>query len=490
MTPGKRRELGAQPEFLLGLVRYQSEGITRFHTPGHRGGAWTHPTWAEAVGMGCLSLDVSDVLHGEEGPADWSQVLRRAESRAARHFGAHTTRFLVNGTSGGIHAAILALAAGEKVLFSRASHLSLYAGAALAQAVPSYVDPVYDKEWDIAGPPPPEEFQRACERERPKLVVVTYPDYYGLALAGERLARDVAKTRILADEAHGAHFLYCPEAPVPALAWGCAVSVQSTHKMLGALTQASMLHVSPKASDVVSVLDRALTLLQTTSPSALLLASLEAAVMQGLENGRDEWERAVALAQSLREEIERSTPFYCLSPKIAASRWQAQLDPARLVINMGDSGWTGLAAARFLRQQWKIQVELANQRVIVLLVTPGNTKADGELLIAALKALSVKAPRKPVEIVTPPPRPPRRMLPWEALRRPVRWVSLKEGVGRIAANLLCPYPPGIPIAAPGEEITLEIAAFLEHVTAHGWEVRGGFDPRFRRVAVVDESGAY
>lgn len=487
--PGKRREPEERPEFLLGLVRYQREGIVRFHTPGHRGGGWTYPAWAQAVGMGCLSLDVSDVLHGEEGPADWSQVLRRAEKRAARHFGAHATRFLVNGTSGGIHAAILALAAGEKVLFSRASHLSVYAGAILAQAVPRYVDPVYDREWDIVGPPPVGELQRVCQRERPKLLVVTYPDYYGLALPGDRLAHGVGETRILADEAHGAHFLYSPQAPAPALAWGCAVSVQSTHKMLGALTQASMLHVSPKASDVVFALDRALSLLQTTSPSALLLASLEAAVMQGLENGRDEWERALALAESIREEIERSTPFHCLSPDVAASRWQAQLDPARLVIHMGESGWTGLAAARYLRQEWKIQVELANQRAIVLLVTPGNTKADGEVLIAALRALSVRAPKKPAETLAPPPRPPQRMLPWEALRQPVQWVKFKDSVGRIASDILCPYPPGIPIAVPGEEITPEIVAYLEHVTAHGWEVRGAFDPRLRRIAVVKESGA-
>lgn len=490
MPSAKTRERTHRPEFLSGLLRYAERSIVRFHTPGHRGGRWAYPGWAQAMGREALSLDLSDVLEGPGGPANWSCTLQHAEERAARLFGARATRFLVNGTSGGIHTAIFALASGREVLFSRASHISVYAGTMIARAIPRYVAPVYDPDWDIAGPPNAHELAQACRAHRPDLIVVTYPDYYGLAIDGSLIVQAAGDAAILADEAHGAHFIRCPKAPPPALRWGCTVSVQSTHKMLGSLTQASMLHVAPAAEGIVFALDQALNLFQTTSPSSLLLASLEAAVVQLIETGHEDWKEAVALAESIRDEIVRTTPFRCLSPEEAANRWQARLDPARLVVNVGDSGWTGLAAARFLREKWQIQVELANQRCLVLLVTPGNTEADGERLIAALKSLSARAPQERSPTVAPPSQPPQRMLPWEALGRPSEWVSLEESVGRVASEIVCPYPPGIPVVVPGEELTLEIVEYLYHVTAQGWEVRGAFDSKHRRIAVVKESGAH
>ena len=134
-------------------------------------------------------------------------------------------------------------AAGPAPFPGRATSRSMQP-ATIARSKPCYVEPVYDPDWDIPGPPGPDEWDRACQTERPHLVVVTYPDYYGLALDGTSLMERLDSVPILADEAHGAHFSLCPGAPPPALRWGAAVSVQSTHKMLAALTQASMLHVS------------------------------------------------------------------------------------------------------------------------------------------------------------------------------------------------------------------------------------------------------
>lgn len=477
------------PRFLMGLKRYVDRAIVRFHTPGHRGGRWAHPQWIRTVGEKALSLDMSDVLEGESRADDWALLLRAAEERAARLFGAGATRFLVNGTSGGIHAAVFALAAGGPVLISRASHISVYAAATIARSKPCYVEPVYDPDWDIPGPPGPDEWDRACQTERPHLVVVTYPDYYGLALDGTSLMERLDSVPILADEAHGAHFSLCPGAPPPALRWGAAVSVQSTHKMLAALTQASMLHVSGSGKNVIPRVDRALTLFQTTSASPLLLASLESAVEQAVEEGRHVWRRAVRLAGTIRAEIQRLTPFRCLSEEEAASRWGVQLDPVRVVVNVGDSGWTGLDAVRHLRQRWRIQAELGNQRSVVLLVTPGNTEDDGERLVLGLADLAKKEAKQTPVPVPPPSSPPRRMLPWEAVGRPTAWVGLQESVGRIAAETVCPYPPGIPVVVPGEEITSEIVEYLYHVTARGWEVRGPVHPDLSLIAVVDERGA-
>ena len=388
-TDHSERRRGSS-RFLSGLRRYVERAVVRFHTPGHRGGRWAHPELVRSLGQKALSLDVSDVLEGESGPADWTEYLRSAEERAARLFGARTTRFLVNGTSGGIHAAVFALAAEGDVLFPRASHISVHAAAIIARSAPRYVGPVYDADWDIPGPPAVAELARACAEHRPDLVVITYPDYFGLAIDGALLSRETGSVPILVDEAHGAHFMFCPEAPSTALEWGCTVSVQSTHKMLAALTQASMLHVGGVGESAIPRVDRALTLLQTTSASPLLLASLESVVAQVAVEGKESWRRAVDLTKTIKSEIETATPFRSLTAAEAAARWGARLDPVRLVINVGDSGWTGLAAARFLREKWRIQVELGNQRSIVLLVTPGNTQEDGERLILALKDLSKK----------------------------------------------------------------------------------------------------
>lgn len=480
------RERQERFEFLFGLRRYAQRAVVRFHTPGHRGGRWVHPEWLRSVGEGALALDVSDVLEGAQGPGDWSEALRRAEKRAAEIFGARASRFVVNGTSGGIHAAVYALAAGKDVLFSRASHLSVYAAAAFAQAAPRYLAPRYDPEWDIPGPPRPEDVVSASAERRPALVVVTYPDYYGLAVDGRAIVEAARGVPVLADEAHGAHFRFCPGAPPPALEWGCMVSVQSTHKMLGALTQGSMLHVGEGAEECVRRIDRALALFQTTSPSPLLLASLEAAAEQVAESGIQSWRRAAELAAEIREAIERATPLRCLSAEEARQRWQARLDPARIVVHVGTCGWTGLAAARYLREKWRVQVEMGNQQAVVALVTPGTTKADGERLVAALRDLSAQ-PRTPKTPAVPPPEaPPVRMPPWEAMRLPVSWVSLKESVGKIAAEVVCPYPPGIPVVVPGEEVTRDIVEYLEHAKARGWSMRGPACADLARLGVVDE----
>lgn len=474
--------------FLVGLRRYMERAIVRFHTPGHRGGRWAHPDLARAIGKEALGLDVSDVLEGPRGAGDWTEALRRAEGRAASAFGAGATRFLVNGTSGGIHAAVFALAAGGEAVFSRASHVSVYAATAIARAAPSYVRPVYDPEWDIAGPPSVDELVRAIQDRRPDLVVLTYPDYYGLAADGRPVVEAAGSAAVVADEAHGAHFRFCPGAPAPALEWGCSVSVQSTHKMLGALTQASMLHVSRRATGCFPRLERALAMFQTTSASPLLLASLESAVDQVVHEGARSWGEAVELAHSIREAIERETPFRTLSAGEAWERWRARLDPARLVVHVGAAGWTGLAATRYLRERWRVQVEMGNQQAIVVLVTPGNTAADAARLIEALRDMGKARRRGSVTAAAPPGIPPRRMLPWEAIREPAAWVPLEESAGCVAAETVCPYPPGIPVVVPGEEITPEVVQYLAEARARGWELRGPVHADLSRIGVVDNAG--
>ena len=518
MTSPSGRGGGDGDTFLQGLSRYHERGIVRFHTPGHRGGRWIDPALRQLLTPQALALDVSDVLEGEHGPGDWSAALREAEERASRLFGTERTRFLVNGTTGGIHAAVLALALHSRVAFGRASHLSVYAAAALAGAEPAYIPFRYDPEWDIPGPLPVEEIARHARDGGASLYVDTYPNYYGLAHPIGRLCK-LLEIPVVADEAHGSHFAFCPGAPPPALAEGAVVSVQSAHKTLQAMTQGSLLHVRRGRADIALRVDRALSLLQTTSPSSLLLASLEAAVAHTAREGDEPWRRAVALAQAIREGIEQRTGLRCLDAREAELRWGARLDPARVVVNVAPAGWTGLEAAAWLRREWGIQVEMANQRCIVALVSPGNTEEEGERLVEALARLAA-APPGPLEgahrrvtglpaspggtsspasappgarspsatrapaALPPPPVPPRALSLREALAAPAEWIPLDECAGRVAAEFACPYPPGIPVLAPGEEITSECVEYLRWVREKGWEVRGVRFADLSRLGVV------
>ena len=472
-----------KPSFLLGLKRYGDRRIVRFHTPGHRGGKWLDSLFRAAIGEQAAALDMSDVLEGESGPADWMATIRRAEERAAALFGAAATRFLVNGTSGGLHVALLAAGMSKRAVFSRASHLSVYSGALLAGLEYRCIEPDYDADWDIPGPPARTAIEEALRDWRPELAVETYPNYYGLTPDLSVWTTPCGAPRpplLITDEAHGSHFIVCPSAPPTALACGAAITVQSLHKTLGALTQASALHVGSAAGHLISQVDRSLSVLQTTSPSPLLLASLEAAVAQldprsknsGAQREGD-WDRALRITKELRAAIDAISGFRCLSDEYVGKRWGARLDPARLVINVAGVGWSGIDAARWLRTERRIQVEMANQTSIVALVSPGNTEDDAERLVEGLQDLSrAMPPRRPAPPVAPPPMSRPVIDPREAMRRPAEWVDIAAAAGCIAAEFVCPYPPGMPVLAPGEEITAETVEYLRHVKSVGWEVRG------------------
>lgn len=468
--------------FFDGLQRYSRRGVVRFHTPGHRGGRWLHPAFGHSLGDSVGPIDVSDVLEGPSASVGWDEALRQAERNAADVFGAGATRFLVNGSSGGIHVAIGAIARNSRVAFSRASHLSVYAGCILHRSEPIYLDPVYDPVWDIPGPPRAKDVADVLHRGDLGAYVETSPTYFGLAPELPQITPH--RAHLLVDEAHGSHFPFCPGAPPPALQSGCSVSVQSFHKTLGALTQASVLHVSKGAKGLVPHIDRMLTLLQTTSASPILLASLESAVAQAAETGLEDWRRATKLAADMRSWIDQNTNCRCLTAAEANERWGSRMDPARLVINLSETGWSGLAALRWLRTNHNLQLEMANQRAVVALISPGNTSADGEALLQGIRALSRTSPAK-CRFVGPPLTSVRpKMLPWKAVDLAHEALPLKSAVGRVAAEMVCPYPPGIPLLAPGEEITSEVVEYLEHVQREGWEVRGPADPDLRAVAVV------
>jgi arginine decarboxylase len=266
--------------YLDALVAYAFRGSARFHVPGHKGGSGADPGLVHAIGSRALAADVPQDIHGIDlGPSP--TPYERAEQLAAEAYGARRTWFLTNGATQGNHALCLALAPlGARVITQRNSHASVVDGLVLSGGVPSFVAPEYDAELGMANGVTPAQLGRAIE-DAPdaRAVFIVSPTYYGMAadVAACAEVAHAAGLPLVVDQAWGPHFGFHPELPPSALAEGADAVLTSTHKIAGSLTQSAMLHVAPTGRVDVGAVGRAMRLLRSTSPSSLLLASLDAA---------------------------------------------------------------------------------------------------------------------------------------------------------------------------------------------------------------------
>lgn len=470
--------------FLAGLVGYAASDVVPFHTPGHKQGRGAYPPLAEALGP-AVRLDVSDVLSSAAFNDSWTDALAEAERLAAGTFGARRTYFVVNGTSGAIHAMLLAarMIGYRRISLPRASHLSVFAGLVLSGLEPTYLDGPILPGWNIPLPPTVREHEDA-EPGQGSVLFATHPTYYGIAPELRPLS-ELAEARrgvLLVDEAHGPHYGFHPRLPASALQCGAHVVAQSTHKLLGALTQSSMLHLG--ASEVPpEVVERALLYTQSTSPSGLLLASLDAARAQMAEAGAELWEHALAMAARARSYITNQLGMAVLTENDLPPGYV--FDATRLVIRTADRGLHGVDAARQLRANG-VQVEMADPWSVVVLITWGDSPETIDALCGGLRRVLEQGEGRmplPKGLFTPP-RPAARLTPREAALAPVETVPRAKAKGRISAEMVCPYPPGIPVLCPGEEIDDDVLTYLETIRDFAFEVRGASDPTLERLLVL------
>lgn len=488
---GRSRSLDRIAPFFAALKGYVEAGIQPFHTPGHKQGRGAWPPFRRWLGSRALAIDLSDTVAHPVLGDDWEGALQAAERLAATLFGSRQTFFLTNGTSGGLHAAFWACAGpDETVVVPRASHLAVWGALAISGAQPVYVAPRFHPVLQVPAPPDLAAVEAVASRApRPAALFFTRPDYYGL-LPELPAAGDAGDSALrIVDEAHGPHFGFHPELPAPALGLDADVVVQSTHKVLGALTQASMLHIGPRPDP--ALIARSLRLLASTSPSPLLLASLDAATAQLAEMSRRLLARALELAWRARQMIGKLRGLVCYGPEALANPG-GEWDPTRLVISVAGLRITGFTAARTLREAARVQVEMADWRHIIVLVTIGDTPETIDALLQALGVLVERAATGHLPIAADslpftarlPPFGQARMAPRQAVLAPIEPVRLAQSVGRIAAELVCPYPPGVPVLAPGEEVSGDVVEYLEALRAHRLPVRGPADPSLHTLLVI------
>lgn len=468
-----------------------ADEVHSYHMPGHKGGRGAHALATEMIGAAALRADLSelsgfDYLHSATG------AVACAQSRAAQLFGARDSFFLVNGATVGNLAAILAtVGEGERILMFRGSHRSVYAGVTLAGATPVYIDMLHIDELDAATTGNMASACAALQRDAGvRAIHVTRPNYYGICCD---LAPYVALARahgipLIVDEAHGTHFAFHPAFAQSALAAGADIVIQSPHKTLSSLTQSSLLHVNNALADTQR-LSQVLGMLQSSSPSALLLLSLDIALTQMAQNGGVLWAAAIDFADEARRRISALGALRCYDSTLIGRAGIAALDPTKLVVDVSALGITGFAARAWLNRHCKINPEFADLRRLVCSISLGDDARSIDALVTAFERLH-KTPISNAATVPPArigtyPHPQPAMTPRQAGAQRVETVTHSAATGRVAAEFVIPYPPGIPLLVPGEIIDARTLQLMATLRDAGCAIVGPADASAGTLRVVD-----
>jgi arginine decarboxylase len=476
--------------FLDSLQKAKTAPGISFHMPGHKFKAALNPPLADYLGGATIEADLSEMNPGVDYLHAAKAELLQAQRLAAQACGADRTFFLINGSTVGNLASILAVVQdGQKIIVPRASHRSVYGGLILSGATPVYVPPLYHPE---VGFPLAVAVDAVAEvlRLHPdtRALQITSPNYYGVLsdVAGLIALAHGHIIPILVDEAHGAHLPYHPDLPPSAVRLGADVVVQSAHKTLGALTQAALLHLNGERVNVTQ-LERFLAIMQSSSPSVLLTASLDASRQQMATRGKALLDNALQLAQHARARIREISGLWCYGEEWLGSYGIAAYDPTKLVIRVGDTGQSGPDFARRLADEQAVHVEFADLRHVICSITIADSETGVEKMLAALRAVAADSKPSPAsaEIMMPPPELPQLALnPRQANLAPSKPVRLAEAVGEICAEQIMPYPPGIPLLVPGEIIDADTVDYLRYVQGQGVKIVGPEDLSLQTIRII------
>lgn len=460
--------------FLDNLLEYPARGIRALHTPAHRGGDGA-PNALAAVAPGVFALDLPS-MEGTDSTFHPRGSLAAAERLAADLYGVEHTRFVAGGSTLGIQAAVLSVVGdGESILLPRNVHRSVLSALVISGARPRFILPRVDAASG-ALPINARQVAQALDADPSiRALLLTRPTYYGLAGELESIAR-LCRERgipVVVDEAHGAHLAFLPPGAGPRSAVRHAVDivVQSAHKTLGALIGGAWVHL-PRGSRIpASRLEQRLNLLQTTSPSFPVLASLDA-VRQALEaEGRERFDDAVGRVRHLRGRLDALPGV-----SVLAGRGNERTDPLRLVVDVRGLGLRGHAVQAALRARFGIEDELCDRAKVGFVLTPWDPPSLWEELLTAFAVLSRERRSGTPALASPLPTvdlpPPEVVLsPRQAVLAETERVPLEEAEGRVASEIVTVYPPGIPLVWPGERLTPAVLRVLRDLRADGLRIQ-------------------
>jgi arginine/lysine/ornithine decarboxylase len=477
---------------------FWARDMLTFAIPAHNGGRGPRPEFTQWAGIDAARFDLP-MSHGVDTRDRAWGVQQAAQELFAEAVGAEQTLFSTNGSSMNVHVAMMAVAGpGETLVMARNGHKSAFAGLVLSGARPVYVDPYYDEELEIALGPMPVDVAAALERHPDaRAVMIFTPSYYGTSADIAGIA-DVCHARglpLLTDDAWGLDYKLAghPDLPEGALSRGSDLAIGSVHKTLTGLGQTSVLSVGSDRIDGER-LQLCFELEESTSTSTLLLSSIDGARRQFVREGTELLDRAVRSARLLRERLAATVPELRVVgvEELAARPGVTGVDPTHVLIETASVGLTGFQADDWLRDERQVDVELVDHRRIMPLVSYAHGEDDVERLVGALRDLVDERgePGAGTEVGPLPSRAELRteqaLLPRDAFFAKTERVKSRNAPGRVSAELVTPYPPGIPAIAPGEVYTDAIVGYLEEIVAHGAFVEGAADSSLSELRVVRE----
>lgn len=479
-----------------GLLNHAKKNPIQFHIPGHKKGAGIDPVFREFIGDNALSIDLINIgplddLHQPKG------MIKDAQDLAAKAFGADHTFFSVQGTSGAIMTMVMAVCGpGEKIIVPRNVHKSVMSAIVFSGAVPIFIHPEVDKELGISHGITTESVEKALtQHPDAKGVLVINPTYFGISADLSQIV-EIAHSfnvPVLVDEAHGVHIHFHEELPLSAMQAGADMAATSVHKLGGSMTQSSILNVREGLVNVNRI-QGILSMLTTTSTSYLLLASLDVARKRLATEGHMLIEKTIQLANKTRNAINEIDHLQCIGPEILGRKATFDYDPTKLIISVKSLNLTGYDVEKWLRQKYNIEVELSDLYNILCIITPGDSEMETGTLVEALKELSEEFKHqagdseKEVKVLLPD-IPVLAIAPRDAFYSETEVVPFEESAGRIIAEFIMVYPPGIPIFTPGEIITEDNLSYITKTLEVGLPVQGPEDYELKSLRVIKEHKA-
>jgi arginine/lysine/ornithine decarboxylase len=471
------------------ILSHAKRDVISFHCPGHKNGRSISRELKTYTGEDVYKCDVT-VFSEVDSLHDPTNAIKKSQELMAQAYGVKQSFFLVNGTSVGNIAMFLASCEeGDSVIVSRNSHQSVLSGIIISGVWPIWIQPSIDQDLDLIFNVTYEQIKETLNKyPEAKAVFITSPTYNGIVTQLKRIIHLCHKKGkiVIVDEAHGAHLLFNKQLPESAVSAGADICVQSTHKVLSALSQGSVLHFNSNLIDMEKV-KNIVSMLQTTSPNYLILASIDLARKQVFLYGEDIFNQVIKYAEYGRLYINNSINCMKCITRREIQNLGFDLDVTKLTINVTRSGLSGYDIENILAKEYNIQLDYADMFNLVAIMGEGSNKNDVDSLVYALQNIdekyhgiqqnwTLRIPSLSTEMVMNP----REVL----LSNKTKNLSLKKAIGHISAQILTPYPPGIPILIPGERITQEICDYISEMSANNIRISGQHSENLKTIKVV------
>ena len=469
------------------MKNFRLNRVVPFDVPGHKGGRGNEEL-KDFLGINCMKADVNS-MKPLDNLCHPVSVIKDAQALAAEAFGASSSFFIVNGTTGSVQAMIMSVCKeNDKLIMPRNVHRSAINALVVNGSIPIYVNPGINKELGIPLGMAVSDVKRAI-KENPdaKAILINNPTYYGVCSDLKAIVKLAHEHNMLAlvDEAHGTHLYFGENMPVSAMAAGADMAAVSMHKSGGSLTQSSILLCNSTVN--ADYVRQVINLTQTTSASYLLMSSLDIARKNLVLHGKEIFAKAVNYAEYARSEINKIGGYYAFGPELNDNNAFFDFDKTKLSVNTMNTGLAGIEVYDILRDEYEIQIEFGDIGNILAYISAGDRALEIERLISALAEIKRRYSKDRSGMFDHEYIDPKVVLsPKKAFFSNKKRMALRQCAGKICGEFVMCYPPGIPILAPGEGITNEIIDYISYAKEKGCFLSGTQDMNVETLQIVEE----